>query len=157
MNNPSSKPTLTQEARALVASSRGGVLSTLMRDGTPYGSLVDFAPLPDGDILMFLSRLAEHQRNLERDPRVSILIAPSADEADALSRPRLTLVGKVEVEEDRDAMAAVYLAHFPGVRGYISFNDFQFYRLRVEKARYIAGFGRMGWITGRAFHTEQDE
>ncbi|MCP4423133.1 MAG: hypothetical protein GY803_01440 [Chloroflexi bacterium] len=37
-------------------------------------------------------------------------------------------------------------------RQYINFPDFQFYRLRVEKARYIAGFGQMGWIAEEQYH-----
>jgi len=27
-------------------------------------------------------------------------------------------------------------------------HDFAFYRIKIETARYIAGFGKMGWISG---------
>ena len=140
---------LAEEARRLVASNRRGVLSTLIPgEGTPYGSLVDLAPLPGGDVVMFLSNLAMHQGYLSEDPRASILIAPDFAEADALAQPRVTLVGRVKVVEDRAGVAGLYLAQHPNAQQYINFPDFQFYRLEVEKARYIAGFGRMGWIPG---------
>ena len=46
-------------------------------------------------------------------------------------------------------------AHVGGIeesaRGYIHFPDFHFYRLHVERVRYIAGFGQMGWIKGEAY------
>ena len=140
---------LAEEARRLVAANRRGVLSTLIAgEGVPYGSLVDLAPLPDGDVVMFLSTLAVHQQYLVEDPRASIFIAPDFAEADALAQARVTLIGRVAAVEDRNSVAGLYLEHHPNAQQYINFPDFQFYRLQVEKARYIAGFGRMGWIPG---------
>jgi putative heme iron utilization protein len=139
---------LAEEARRLVAVSRRGVLSTLIAgEGGPYGSLVDLAPLPDGDVVLFLSTLAVHQQYLTEDPRASIFIAPSFTEMDALAQSRVTLVGRVSMVADRAGVADLYLERHPNAQQYINFPDFQFYRLEVEKARYIAGFGRMGWIS----------
>jgi putative heme iron utilization protein len=140
---------LAQEARRLVAANRRGVLSTLIAgEGVPYGSLVDLAPLPDGNVIMFLSTLAVHRQYLAEDPRASIFIAPSFAEEDALAQARVTLVGRVTAVADRQSVAGLYLARHPNAQRYINFPDFQFFRLEVEKARYIAGFGRMGWIPG---------
>lgn len=140
------RPSLAAEARALVQAARRGVLATLTPDGFPYASLVEFAPLPDGDVVLFLSSLAEHQKYLTADPRVSLLIAPEMGAENALAQGRVTLVGRAAVEPDRQQMAAAYVQVHPGAAQTIGFADFQFYRLRVEKARYIAGFGRMGWL-----------
>lgn len=143
---------LAVDARALVRDARRGVLCTLIpEDGIPYGSLVELLPLPDGDIVLFLSLLAEHQHFLAADPRASILIAPHMNDEHAMAKPRVTLVGRVEVIEDRASVAAAYVERHPGSAGYINFPDFQFYRLRVARARYIAGFGQMGWIKGGAY------
>jgi putative heme iron utilization protein len=152
--NPSSgdngrQRSLAEEARQLVAANRRGVLSTLIAgEGTPYGSLVDLAPLPDGDVIMFLSNLAVHQQYLVEDPRASIFIAPAFMETDALAQSRVTLIGRVAPVEDRNSVVDLYLEHHPNAQQYITFPDFQFYRLQVEKVRFIAGFGRMGWIPG---------
>ena len=154
-SNQEPTSSLSEEARQLVAANRRGVLSTLLpKDGYPYASLVEYAPLPDGDVLMFLSRLAEHQKYLTADSRVSLLIAPDIMAENALAQPRVSLVGRAELAPDRAAMAAIYLPYHPQARPYINFGDFQFYRLRVEKARYIAGFGRMGWLTDGRYHTD---
>ena len=148
-NSDGRKLSLAEEARRLVAANRRGVLSTLIAgEGIPYGSLVDLAPLPGGDVLVFLSKLAEHQHYLVEDPRASIFIAPAFMEADALAQSRVTLAGRVALVEDRNSVVDLYLEHHPNARQYISFPDFQFYRLGVEKVRFIAGFGRMGWIPG---------
>ena len=149
---PDRSPSLAEAARALVRTAKRGILCTLIpEDGFPYGSLADLLPLPDGDVALFLSRLAEHQHFLAADPRASLVVAPAINDPHALAKPRVTLVGRAEVVEDRAEFAEAYAALHPDVRGYIHFPDFHFYRLHVERVRYIAGFGQMGWIKGEAY------
>ena len=133
------------------ASSHGALATLSTEGGYPYASLVELMPTEEGDVVMFLSRLAEHQHYLSADGRASVLIAPAMGEEHALARPRVTLVGHVEVVGDRATFADAYAALHPDARGYINFPDFQFYRLRVERVRYIAGFGQMGWIKGDVY------
>ncbi len=143
---------LAATARRLVSDARRGILCTLIpEDGYPYGSLVDLLPLPDGDVAMFLSRLAEHQHYLEADNRASVVIAPHMFDEHALARPRVTLVGRAEPVDDRGTLAQSYVELHPDAAAYIDFPDFRFYRLRVERVRLIAGFGQMGWIAGAAY------
>ena len=140
---------LARDARALFEGQKNGVLATLTpQDGYPYTSLVEYAPLPDGDALLFLSSLAEHRRFLEADPRASLWVGPAGA---ALDQARLSLRGRVLPAPDRDALAPLYLGAHPEAERYIDFGDFAFFRLRVERARFIAGFGRMGWIEGDSF------
>lgn len=149
-------PALAVAARGLVREARLGVLCTLIPEGGfPYGSQVELLVLPDGDIVLFLSRLAEHQHFLAADPRASLVIAPHIFAEHAMAKPRVTLVGRVELIEERASVADAYVERHPDAAGYINFPDFQFYRLRVERVRYIAGFGQMGWITGEAYHAGQ--
>lgn len=141
-------------ARRLVSNARRGVLCTLIpEDGYPYGSLVNLLPLPDGDVAMFLSRLAEHQHYLEADNRASVAITPHMFDEHALARPRVTLMGRAERMGDRTELVQAYAELHPDAASYIDFPDFQFYRLRVERVRLIAGFGQMGWISGTAYRT----
>ncbi len=131
---------------------RHGVLSTLIPDeGYPYGSMVEILPLPDGDLVLFLSQLAEHRRFLTADPRASVVIAPHIQQPRAMAQPRVTLVGRAEPVEDRDWYAEAYVRLHPTAASYINFPDFGFYRLRVERVRYIAGFGQMGWINSEGY------
>src|SRR5512143_3771326 len=120
---------LAMAARDLVRAARHGVLSTLMPDGGyPYGSLVEILPLPDGDLVLFLSQLAEHRRFLNADPRASVVIAPHIQEPRAMAQPRVTLIGRAEAVEDRAVYAEAYVRLHPTAASYINFPDFGFYR-----------------------------
>ena len=68
-----------------------------------------------------------------------------------MAQPRVTLVGRAEPVEDRTAFAEAYVRLHPSAASYINFPDFGFYRLRVERVRYIAGFGQMGWIKSETY------
>lgn len=152
MESQSDRSPLAPAARDLVQGARHGVLSTLIpEEGYPYGSMVEILPLPDGDLALFLSQLAEHRRYLTADPRASVVIAPHIQEPRAMAQPRVTLVGRAEPVEDRARYAEAYVRLHPTAAGYINFPDFGFYRLRVERVRYIAGFGQMGWINSEAY------
>jgi putative heme iron utilization protein len=141
--------TLAKAARELVAGARRGVLCTLIPQiGYPYGSLVELITTGEGDVVMLLSSLAEHQRHLVADSRGSVVIAPHANEPNALAKPRVTLVGDISPVDDRRQYAAAYRDAHPRSAEFIDFPDFAFYQLHVERARYIAGFGQMGWIRG---------
>src|SRR3954462_195164 len=83
-------PTHAERARTLVARIPTGTLCTLALepDGYPYGSFVTVA-FHEGNPVFLISRLAEHTRNLERDPRASLLVAESGAD-DPLANGRVT-------------------------------------------------------------------
>src|SRR4051794_37145070 len=83
------------EARTLVQSTNFASLSTLGEDGHPWASWVLYAPLADGSVVLYVSTLAEHGRNLERDQRASVVIGEKDLEGDPLAAGRVTLSGKV--------------------------------------------------------------
>src|SRR3712207_5517068 len=83
-------------AKDLLRRIRAGALATLDREaGFPFASLVTVATDPDGAPLLLMSRLSGHTRNLEADPRASILLAESP-KGDPLAHPRLTVIGQLE-------------------------------------------------------------
>ena len=45
-------------------------------------------------------------------------------------------------------MRARYLRYIPQAAQYFELHDFSFYTLHIFQARYIAGFGKMGWVEG---------
>lgn len=141
------RPALAAEAQVLIGNATRGVLSTLDPDGGfPHASIVDLAPVDGGEVITLLSALAVHRKYAEADDRVSILIAPHLGEDDAMTKSRVTLVGHLFREENRDLYRDAYLSLHPEAEMYLKMADFAFFRLRTERARYIAGFGRMGWI-----------
>src|ERR671913_744639 len=86
-------PTHAERARTLVSQISTGTLCTLAIEpaGYPYGSFVTVA-FDDGDPVFLISGLAEHTRNLERDPRASLLVAEGGS-ADPLANGRVTMLG----------------------------------------------------------------
>jgi putative heme iron utilization protein len=117
--------------------------------GTPFGSVVTYGLDPVGQPWFFVSTMAEHTRNLDADPRASLLVVEDTPAgADPLASGRVTLLGRVaEVDDplERAAARAGYLAANPAAF-YVDYGDFRCVRLVVTEVRYVGGFGRMSWV-----------
>lgn len=143
-------PAHGERARTLVSGTGIATLCTISRhpDGFPYGSFVTFA-LDEGAPVLFLSALAEHTKNLDRDTRSSLLVAEN-HRNDPLENGRVTLVGHCRSLDDIgtcEKASRVFLERHPGASYYLNFEDFGFWKLEVESIRYIGGYGRMSWIS----------
>lgn len=113
--------------------------------GWPYGSLVLVASDLDGTPLLLVSDLAEHAKNLAADPRASLLIDGTAGMRNPLAGPRATLVGRALGTTEPRALER-FLRRHPAARLYAGFRDFHLWRLELERAHLVAGFGRIAWI-----------
>ena len=141
-------PTHAERARTLVAQMSTGTLCTLALEpeGYPYGSFVTVA-FDNGSPIFLISGIAEHTKNLERDPRASLLVAEGGS-ADPLANGRVTMLGPcMRVKEDCGSVRAVFFAAHPNSTYYADFRDFTFWKLHVDHVRYIGGYGRMSWIS----------
>jgi putative heme iron utilization protein len=111
--------------------------------------MVAFAAEPDfGGLLLHLSRLAPHTRQLLADPRASLLVCePDDGREDAQTLARLTLAGSAAVvAKGTPAFAAgraLYISKLPAAAALFDFADFELFRLVPEGARYVGGFGRI--------------
>ena len=99
-----------------------------------------------GRPIFFISSMAMHTQNLERDERSSLLVTQPDAEGDPLGAARLTLVGRSKPVPAAEAQE-IYLARHENARLWQDFADFAYYRLEVEGVYFIGGFGVMGWIT----------
>lgn len=142
-----------EEARTLVADNNVGTLATLADDGAPWASLVAYGVLDDGSPVLFVSRLAEHARNLDREPRASLVVAARSPGKDVLAAGRVTLAGVAEKPEGELARIAQerYVAAVPTAKAYASFRDFSLWVLRVDRVRWVGGYGRMDSAAGGAY------
>ncbi|WP_067539538.1 HugZ family pyridoxamine 5'-phosphate oxidase [Nocardia crassostreae] len=142
------RPTPAEEAKTVAASTNTATLASLTGDGAPWASFVTYG-LSDGQPVLCVSRLAEHGRNLLDDPRASLaIVAPDAP-ADPLAGARVTLAGVMERPEGEAADAAreAHLAAVPAAKYYIDYSDFTLWVLRVERVRWVGGYGRMDSAT----------
>jgi len=139
-----------------VAGQSRGALSTIAVQpaGTPFGSVVTYGLDGPGRPTFFISTMAEHTRNLERDPRASLLVVEDTPAgADPLASGRVTLMGVAHEVSDPDERAAAresYLAANPSAF-YVDYGDFRCVRLDVTDIRYVGGFGRMSWVEAPAY------
>jgi putative heme iron utilization protein len=152
---PAPEPSFATRARALVEHAGNGTLSThsQQRPGFPFGSLAPYAPDEQGRPVFLISGLALHTKNLEVDPRASLLVSPAEPAEDPLAGPRVTLLGEARRLAAEDALAdrARYLARHPGAAMWVDFADFAFWRLDVIGAYFVGGFGAMDWIAQPAY------
>ncbi|OQW70747.1 MAG: pyridoxamine 5'-phosphate oxidase [Proteobacteria bacterium ST_bin12] len=141
--------TLATEARQFLRSTRHGILSTHSSKfaGYPFGSVTPFVLDSDCQPIILISSIAEHTKNIVVNPKVSLLIF--AEGTDLQANARLTLIGEAAQIDKSDAdLRARYLRYLPQTVSYFEMHDFAFYRITIHHARYIAGFGKMGWADG---------
>jgi len=134
------------EVRALLRQSRSGALGThsVAMAGFPFVSAVPFVADALGRPAFLLSGLAEHTRNLLADPRASLLVTDG--EGGDLAQARLTLIGRVSPVDLDEAARQRFVRYSPESALYLELGDFRFFRMEPVRARFIGGFGRMGWV-----------
>ncbi|MFZ1428436.1 MAG: DUF2470 domain-containing protein [Geminicoccaceae bacterium] len=135
--------------RLMRASTRVGLGTLAVGSGAPYVSLAMVALDHDASPLLYLSDLADHTRNLAADARVSLLFDGTLDHAVPLAGERATVQGRIERAADPRLLAR-YVARHPDAAAYAGFRDFNLYRVIVERAHLVAGFGRIHWVEGDA-------
>lgn len=137
------KAEIATDARTLLEGAFKASLATLDgATGCPYASLITVATDATGAPIFLISTLARHTRNLVADPRASILIDGTGDLADPLQGARVTLHGRAEKVSGEDVKQR-FLSRHPEAAFYADFEDFAFWRLVIEGAHFIGGFGRI--------------
>lgn len=139
------------DAARLVLARRWAAMATLSSDG-PSASMVAYAPEFDLSILvLFLSGLSEHTRNLIEEPRVSLVISePDPGFGDPQTLARVGIKGVAEMVERTSKEFAgawdTYVARLPDASPRLALGDFSLFRVVVSEARYVGGFARAGTI-----------
>ncbi|NVK19574.1 MAG: pyridoxamine 5'-phosphate oxidase family protein [Methylocystaceae bacterium] len=143
--------TIAHHARTIVRTRPCGTIGTLDRnDGTPYVSLcahgVDFSANP----IFLLSNLADHTQNIAVNNRISFLCEQASHLGNPQAGPRVSLTGRIhKINKTQDC--TFFLQRHPSAKKYADFGDFNFYKMDVEKAHYVGGFGRAIWLTSQDY------
>ena len=91
--------------------------------------------------MLLISRLALHTKNILADARVSLML-DERKEGDPLQGARVMLMGRaVQTDDPHDRRR--YLARQPEAEMFADFPDFAFYRIALDRAHLVAGFGRI--------------
>jgi len=141
------EPRLTIALCSLLNTQRVAALGTLGEDGRAFVSMVPFALDSDfAAVVIHVSALAAHARNLQIQPQVSLMVMQAEVAAEPVhALPRVTLEGEATVLVPNSPQWAsargAYLARFPDVEFMTQLGDFRFVAIQVSGARQIAGFG----------------
>jgi hypothetical protein len=160
-------------SRELAYSSFYGTLSTLQSEGAgnpavknyPYGSVADIADeVPSSGMpLLLLSDLERNVMNLAQDPRCSLHLWSTPQTVaqfkrpewyDVMTKPRTTLLGKLQDTGSDQASQQAYLAKHPESKAWANFSDFTLYRFVVEDVYVVGGFGNnhyIGWVDAQQY------
>lgn len=143
----SHEPRLTTDLRTLLHASRVAALGTLGDDGAPFVSLVPYAiEAASGSLIIHVSGLAPHTRNLQARPQVSMLVMQpevAGEPVHALPRVTLECAAAALAPNSREWQVgrAAYVERFPEAGYMTQLGDFMFFSLQVRGARQVAGFG----------------
>lgn len=134
------------DARRFVRGQFSGVLSTISRrvEGFPFGSVAPFVTDHSGCPVILISTLAEHTKNLEADPRCSLIVQPYSPDMQVTGR--VTVIGNAIHLADKSALGPRYLRFHPQAEAYFAMHDFHFWRIEPVRVRWIGGFGRIHWV-----------
>lgn len=125
--------------------------------GAPHVSMVPYAIAPDGSgLLIHVSRLASHTKDLGADARVSLLIMQGeGGGTSALALPRASIQGTaLEIASgapDLPGFTAAYLGRFPDAAQLFGFADFSLFKIQPESVRFVAGFGEAHSLSAESF------
>ena len=133
-------------------------LATVGEDGAPH---TGYTPhLFDGaDILIFVSRLAAHTRDLLARPRAAVmLIADEADATQIFARTRVSYACEATLVAKDDARYEPLLDAFQARHGKMigllrQLPDFELFRLRPVSGQFVMGFGKAYRLSGESLDT----
>ena len=137
-------------SRETLRRARTGALATLdPESGYPLATLINVATDSDGTPVFLASGLSLHTRNIDADPRCSILFATLGRGDPMAASARVSIVGRAERTED-ERVRRRFLSRHPKAALYADFADFSFFRLIVEGIHPNGGFARavQGPLTG---------
>ncbi len=132
--------------RQIIEAAITGSLGTVTEEGKPFVTMVTLAAMSPSRIVLLLSDLARHTRNLNQRPDCSLLlINRGSGQGDPLMGARLTLSGVVSrvARGESAELRATFLERHPPASVYVDFPDFNFYQFVVDEAHLVAGFGRI--------------
>ena len=148
------KPTPEEIFQSLKDEAQTISLSTLSQEGKPNASYAPFVMDSNGNLYIFVSRLAGHTRDLLANPVASVLLM--RDEQDArqiFARQRASYQCDVEIVSDDEADYAVMLDKLEQRFGNVvellrGLPDFILFRLRPYKGQFVMGFGKAYTLKG---------
>jgi len=136
----------------IIRSSRTAALGTL-RDEAPLVSMVTFITADDFSMFyIFVSRLAQHTVDMQKDKQVGLLITETDDgREDPQTLARVSIRGSAESIQNGvpgyTPLKNMYIDRYPESAVLFKLDDFNFWRIKPKGGRFIAGLSKAYNIT----------
>jgi len=135
-----------------------GVLSTLHSingESFPYGSICPFVSTKESKIVILISEIALHTKNIYENQRVGLTVF-DMEAKNKQASGRISLMGQIskvdpKEREDYQEIEERYLTFFPEVRRYFKAHDFHFFEITPSKIHFIQTFGKIFTFSGDDF------
>ena len=136
----------------LIRSTRTAGLGTL-RDEAPHVSMIAFVSAENlSEFYIHVSRLAQHTMDMQKDKRVSLLIAETDDaRIDPQTLARVSIRGIAALMQNGEPgytrIKNLYTERFPQAIPLFKLADFGLWRIKPKGGRFIAGLAKSYNIT----------
>jgi hypothetical protein len=136
-----------QTLARLIRDTRIASLGTI-HNGEPNLAMVAVGVESDfSAFYIHVSKLGRHTADMDRDPRVSLLLIEADDwRADPQTLARVSLQGTAgplpRDASDYPRAKDLYLKRFPEAEQLFSLGDFNLWKITPKSGRFVAGFGR---------------
>lgn len=144
------RPQALIEAKTLLRQSESGVISTISYNlrGYPFGSVSPFISCSEGKVYFYISDIAQHAKNLQKDSRMSLTVFHQAEQGDQNAHARVTVVGDAMsiTGEKAEEILEQYVLRYPKAESYKQAHDFRIWQMDIVRVRYIGGFGKIFWL-----------
>lgn len=123
----------------------------------PFSSIMGYALDEKGRPFVFISDLAVHTDNINKNPNVSLMIFVADKDGNVFNGARVTFNGKFKKIEDEEAIKKLrksYLNKHEDAEEFIDFGDFNFYVLEPDDIYFIGGFGDIGYLDNDKYMRE---
>jgi putative heme iron utilization protein len=148
MNDQVKTQSIARDARSFIKNRDSGVLSTLFGQGDalyPHGSICPFVTDSQGNIIVLISDIALHTKNIRNNSHVAFTVFDMTA-ADKQASGRVSIAGDADFIEDQNEVEQVsrlYLRFFPHAEGHFKAHRFSFCRIRPVKIHFIKTFGQI--------------
>lgn len=148
-------------ARSFMRKWDTGVLSTQFSKNDseyPLGSVTPYVLTEEGDVIILISDIAIHTRNVKANPRVGFTVF-DMESSHKQASSRVMLIGDASVVKEGDTgyetVSEKYFTFFPMARNYFKAHGFDFWRIRPNHVHFIQGFGKIyTFEASEGWHTE---
>jgi len=140
------------DVKLLLRTQQRGTLSTHSshQSGYPFGSMMPYALDKDDQPILLISKLAMHTQNIMHNAKASLFVAEQSTTGAPFATGRVTIMGELLAVED-EAVRTYYLKAHPDAQQWVDFADFSFYRMDISAIYFVAGFGKMSWVSQQAY------